>query len=722
MDQRDNLLDRTLKQRMYYKKYKMYFERNKPLVVKVCGVTALVAALINGWLQESMYSLASEKKLGFNPLRTLFFGTIHEGAFPIFVVIWFFLLAICFKAMSRYLLSKEQLDDRDFIKSYTNEYDSGDFMNDTEKKGILHEAEVSKLTGNILGINNESGLPMEIRQDLPKKDQIGVHAAIFGSSGMRKTRSIVMPWLLQMIKRNESFICTDPKGEIYKLMAGYARKCGYKVKVFNLVNPIVSDSCNFLGFVGDDTMKALSLAEVIIANTSGEDAKAKGDFWENGERAYLTFGILYVSMTDTIPKEEKTLGKVYEFLVRSPIDEIQSLAESLDDDHPAKKQWDIFQTTPENLRGNIITGLATRIQLLNENTIRQITSYDEIDLSAPGKEKCAYFVIVSDQENTLNYVAAMFFSFLFIELVSYADGRKSQSCKVPVNMMLDEFPNVCKIPGFKQKLNTIRSRDIRCTIIAQDIGQMKDCYPGHGWESIISSCDIQILLGLNEHDTNAKWWSNKTGEMTIETSSERVNRSTGTLQESKAKGRRKVLTENEIMTLGRDYELIFVSQKHVLKAKKFDYSQHPYYKELIEENPVMHTPNWWKYCEGKSWFITNKAKIEQLRIGIIHDTDEEVEVLRRDNYEKAKKLAEEVAVKERFERDRREMRDREENEARRRVEQEAKSKAPDMPSFPFGGDQPSDIDIGPYNPYHNNEPLTSDNTEDDDFFRSSSKF
>ena len=152
--------------------------------------------------------------------------------------------------------------------------------------------------------------------------------------------------------------------------------------------------------------------------------------------------------------------------------------------------------------------------------IRNITAYPEIDLELPGKEKCAYFCITSDQDSTFDFLSSLFFSFLFIKLVRFAD-RNGVDGKLPkaVNFILDEFPNIGAIPDFKKKISTVRSRNISISVIFQNIAQLKNRYPYDEWQEIIGNCDTQIALGCTDEMT-ARFLSDRTGEVTISVSSQ----------------------------------------------------------------------------------------------------------------------------------------------------------------------------------------------------------
>lgn len=597
---------------------RIYIKKHKKLIGIYAAISAGIAGFFNGYTVAMQRCNAGIiREVPKNPLKLLYYGTLFEGSTMNFFV--FFLLIFGIVFYLKVILDKKDanIDERNFVVSKSGVYGTSHEMDEEERDIILHaDKDPENMTNGILGRDRVTGECLEVKPDLPPQLRLGVHKFVAGTTGKRKSRSQVIPDIFQQIKRGESFVCTDPKGELYELTSVLAREEGYIVKVFNLVNTINSDSCAFLKLVGKNTMMAQTMAEVLVANST--EGATKDGIWQKGEKALIAFGILAIAMDKNIPDEEKTLYAVYDYLVNQDIEEIEEKAENMPITNPAKKQWNIFKTSPEKVRDGIRTNLATDLQLMMEPTIQAITSYDEIDLEMPGRKKCAYYVIMSDQEDTLNYFSAIFFSFMFIKLVKYADRRPSKKCRVPVNLMLDEFPNIGKLPGFKKKLNTIRSRDIRCTIIVQDLGQLMDMYEGHTWESIIGACDTQILLGLNDTATNAEWWSKQTGTMTVEVDSTKhekhllrpVNLQT-TEQETEGKGKRPVMMPDEIRYMPTDQSLVFLSGYHFLKVRKFDYTEHPFAERISPLNPSLHEPDWWVKVKDEEWFQDQLDELEE---------------------------------------------------------------------------------------------------------------
>ncbi len=161
---------------------------------------------------------------------------------------------------------------------------------------------------------------------------------------------------------------------------------------------------------------------------------------------------------------------------------------------PAAAPYAIFKQSSDTVRTSVIIGLGSKLAVLQAQQVRNITSYNEIDLELPGKQKCAYFCIVSDQDSTFDFLSSLFFSFLFIRLIRYADGYcEGGMLSTKVKFVLDEFPNCCLIPDFTKKCSTIRSRGCSVAVFFQNVGQMRNRYPDDQWQEILGACDSTVF-------------------------------------------------------------------------------------------------------------------------------------------------------------------------------------------------------------------------------------
>ena len=478
--------------------------------------------------------------------------------------------------------SSNDLDDRNFSRSKSGTYGTAGWMDDTEMKEVLEVTSPGKAHGTILGKTGSSVIC------LPDDTKLNKHIAVFGASGTMKSRAIIRNLLFQAMKRNESVVLTDPKSELYADTAEMFRRRGYTVKIYNLVQPEYSDSWNCMSDLGGDTLMAQVLTDVIITNTS----EGRGDhFWDNGEGNLLKALVLYVDQEASRGLEAKHLPAVYQLITRNTERQLSTMFGKLPMNHPAKAPYNLFAQASDTVRAGIVLGLGTRLQVLQNEAVRKITSHSEIDLAEPGRSKCAYFIILSDQEGALDFLSSLFFSFLFIKLVRYADSRPNGQCKVPVNIVLDEFNNVGTIPDFARRLSTVRSRSIQVYMVVQNLAQLQNRYPNNLWAELVGNADTQLMLGCTDELT-AEFFSARSGDMTVEVNGTMTVRKTIAVaqvipqyRQTEGKGRRRLLTADEVLRLPNDELLIVMRGQKVLKAKKFDYTEHPMAKH-IERKPI----------------------------------------------------------------------------------------------------------------------------------------
>lgn len=504
-------------------------------------------------------------------------------------------------------------DERGFTKSKHGTYGTADWMTEKEMKSVLEVSTPEKATGMILGERKGQLIC------LPEDTRLNRHTAVFGASGTMKSRAIVRNALFSAIRRGESILISDPKSEMYNETSELFRKNGYEVKVLNLVDPLHSDSWNCMSDLGDDTLMAQMLTNVIIGNTSS----GKGDhFWDNGEANLLKGLVLCVQLDPTIQQKDKNLTKVYEILTGNNLMGTINGVLGKTEYHAAKASFSLFAQSSETVRQGIILGLGTRLQVLQDQAVKQLVSRSDIDLTAPGKRKCAYYIILSDQETSMAFISSLFFSFLFIKLTRFADNSPGGKCLIPVNMILDEFNNIGRIGGapdgsdFCRSLSVIRSRDIRVMIAVQSLGQLQNRYPNNLWAEIVGNCDIQLMLGCTD-DVTAEYISERSGEMSIQVDSTMTVKKTVALaqvipqyRETQGQGRRKLLTADEVLRLPHEEMLVIIRGQNMLKLKKFDYTRHPMSKELVPTTIQSYIPSR-QYSVPQTEFVKPATPEEQ---------------------------------------------------------------------------------------------------------------
>lgn len=443
----------------------------------------------------------------------------------------------------------------------------------------------------------KAGVPEPVRERL--KIFTNRHMMIIGSTGSGKSYCFARPAIFQSVLQGESYVVTDPKGELYADTSEYARDHGYVVKILNLTHPEWSDSWDVLESVNTSPqvgIEAQNLANIIITNTTTPGSKAD-EVYSSGEKNLLTALILFV-LDPPIPLPNKTLGMVYEVLCKEE-EELMAMFEMLREDHPARRPWSIFKTASPNMRGNLKQGLGVRIQVLQEDVIKKVTGVPDIKTTDPGIKKCAYYVIMSDMNDTLKFISSLFFSCLINDLVNYSRTTKAQRLKYPVNLIMDEFIAIGKIPAFDKKLATVRSAGINICMIFQTLSQLQNEYPDGVWETMISCCHTFMCIACNDL-TTAEYLSKRSGTMTVALENLRVDRPSlelgnvpTTISHSHSVGERPVLQPAEAMKYAQEGKVIIaVTGADMFVCDKFPYTQMVNPDELRIVNMSEHTPAW----------------------------------------------------------------------------------------------------------------------------------
>ena len=479
--------------------------------------------------------------------------------------------------------------ERNLIYSNKGTYGTAGFMTKKELKGVLDLVpNIRKHPGIILG---------EIDGEVicvPLKTRFNGNLAVYGASGSKKTRAFCMNMILQSAARKSSLVICDPKSELYEKSSAYLRDQGYTVKVFNLVTPAASDSWNCLSEIEGQELMAQLFCDVIIKNTGSE----RGDhFWDNAELNLLKALVLYVERG--YPPEKRNIGEVYQLLAMSSEKELNAIFDVLDISHPAKAPYSIFKQSSESVRGGVIIGLGSRLQVFQNKDIRSITGYDEIDLELPGKQPCAYYCITSDQDSTFDFLSSLFLSFIFIKLVRYADQNcPGGALPVPVHVLGEELCACGVIPDLSRKISVIRSRNISMSCVFQNLAGLQNRYPQNQWQEILGNCDITLFLGCTDALT-AQYISDRTGEASIAVTSKakqlgtwRISNYTPEYRETSGVGKRKLMTMDEVLRMDVDRALVILRGRNVLEVDKYDYSKHPESKKLHPSKAASHIPAW----------------------------------------------------------------------------------------------------------------------------------
>lgn len=357
--------------------------------------------------------------------------------------------------------------------------------------------------------------PVRIPSTLKK--WMNKHVLVVGAPGSGKSRGYIRPNIFTTVNSGESFIVTDPKGEICRDLAPWLRSKRYTVKSFNLVNMKLSDSWNPLLEVRTP-LDADVFVQVVIsmtdAGTSGGDS-----FWDRAEQNLLKALVLYVTYDKNKERTEKgTVAEIYDLLASGSFKNVDTLFAQLPFDHPAKGPYNTYAIATDNTKGGVVFGLSTRLSVFQQPAVRDITASSKIDLALPGKERCAYFAITPDTHGAFDFLASLFFTFLFVRLIETADANPSGQLEIPVRMLLDEFANIVSIPDFEKKIATARGREISCHVVIQGLPQLERKY-GRTWEEIKTCCDTMVVLGVKDGHT-AKYVNTMLGRSTVKTYSQ----------------------------------------------------------------------------------------------------------------------------------------------------------------------------------------------------------
>lgn len=545
----------------------------------------MILALYVGGFMEQLFM---ESAVRLAPIDTIRHGISSVAGIQCSIVAF-----ILFGAVAGLIVwrgsGKEAYDERNFEVSSKGTYGTAGFMDEEERAQVLQsEKNFEKVDGVIFGRN----LQDEKIISLPVESRLNRNFAVCGSQGSMKSRAFARVMALQCIRRGESVYLTDPKSELYEDLSFYFRESGYTVKQLNLIQLEHSDAWNCLGEIDDGSLIDV-FCDVVIRNTTDKF----DHFYDNTEMDLLKALCLYVF--HEYPPEKRTLPEAYKLLINKSVDMLDAIFDRLPTHHPARGPYQLFAKA-EKVKGNAVLGLGTRLQIMQNKLVQQITSHDEIDLSLPGREKCAYFCITSDQDSTFDMLATLFTSFLSIKLVRYADRTKERRLPVPVQFILDEFPNLGVVPDFKKKLATARSRGIGMSILFQNIPQLQNRYPDNQWEEILGGCDFSIFLGCNDM-TTASYYSDRTGEITVSVSS--IRKSYYTIRatdyvpeytESTSLGKRMLLLPDEILRFPLDQGLLIIRGQKVCRFRKMDYLEHPDSQYMKLEKVEEHIPEWFK--------------------------------------------------------------------------------------------------------------------------------
>ena len=451
-------------------------------------------------------------------------------------------------------------------------------------------------------------LTMESRPEQPKYAR-NKNIVVIGGSGSGKTRFFVKPSVMQM---NCSMVITDPKGtlveecgkmlakgppkkdkngSIMKDKSGKVIHEPYVIKVLNTINFSKSLHYNPFAYIRSEK-DILKLVTTIIVNTKGEGEKASEDFWVKAEKLLYTALIAFIWYEGD--EEEKNLNTLLDLLNESetreedetyqnPVDMMFQELEERDPQHFAVRQYKKYKMAAGKTAKSILISCGARLAPFDIAELREIMSYDEMELDKIGDRKTALFLIMSDTDTTFNFVIAMLQSQLFNLLCDKADDEYGGRLPVHVRVIADEFANIGQIPQFDKLIATIRSREISASIILQSQSQLKAMYKDSA-DTILGNCDTTLFLGGKEK-TTLKEMSELLGKETIDlynTSETRSNQKSFGLNYQKTG--KQLMTEDEIAVMDGGKCILQIRGARPFFSDKYDITKHKNYRLLADEN------------------------------------------------------------------------------------------------------------------------------------------
>lgn len=486
---------------------------------------------------------------------------------------------------------------------------------------------VDPIFENNIILTETERLTMNSRPKAPKYAR-NKNVIVIGGSGSGKTRFYVKPNLMQMTDR-VSYVVTDPKGTIIVECGKMLVNGGYRIKVLNTINFKKSMHYNPFHYIRSEK-DILKLVNTIIANTKGEGEKSTEDFWIKAER--LLYSALIGYIWYEAPEEEQNFSTLLEFInasetreddeeFKNAVDELFEELEAENPEHFAVRQYRKYKLAAGKTAKSILISCGARLAPFDIQELREIMSYDEMELDMIGDQKTAMFVIISDTDDTFNFVVAIMYTQLFNLLCDKADDEHGGRLPYHVRLLLDEFSNIGQIPKFDKLIATIRSREISASIILQSQSQLKTIYKDAA-ETITGNCDTVLFLGGKESST-LKEISETLGKETIDLYNTSDTRGT-----SQSYGLNYQKTGKELMS--RDELAVMDGNKCILQLRgvrpflsnKYDITKHKRYKELSDADK-RNAFDVEKYLEHKLVFSQN-TEFEMYEVNVTEEDVKEV--------------------------------------------------------------------------------------------------
>jgi len=442
---------------------------------------------------------------------------------------------------------------------------------------------------NNIILTQSEGLMMNPRPSSPKYAR-NKNMLVIGGSGSGKTRFVLKPNLMQCRSKDfpVSYVITDPKGSLIEEAGKMLLRHGYRIKVLNTINFKKSMHYNAFAYIRSEK-DILKLVTTLIANTKGEK-KGGDEFWEKAEILLYTALIAYLYYES--PPEERNFATLAEMInameVREDDEEFKNTIDHLFDglaerkpDHFAVRQYAKFKLAAGKTAKSILVSCGARLAPFDIAEVRDLTMYDELELDTLGDEKTALFIIISDTDDSFNFLVSMAYTQLFNLLCEKADDVYGGRLPYHVRCLIDEAANIGQIPKLEKLMATIRSREISACIILQAQSQLKALYKDNA-DTIVGNCDSAIFLGGKEK-TTLEEWSKMLGKETIYTFNNSETRGNSpSYGKNFQKLGKDLMSMDELAVLDGEMCILQVRGVRPFLSKKYDITKHPLYRQLSD--------------------------------------------------------------------------------------------------------------------------------------------
>lgn len=410
------------------------------------------------------------------------------------------------------------------------------------------------------------------------KHRRSLNVLVIGGSGAAKTRSYVLPNILEA---NTNYVITDPKMEVLTATGGYLKQKGFDLRVLNLVNLEQSDGYNPFRYLRDEK-DVLRLVNNLIQATTPKGSHESDPFWTKSETVLLQAIILM--LFQEAPEREQNFSMVMRVLEYaevkeedeeyvSPLDLLFNAMERENPNSVAVRQYKVFKMAAGKTAKSILVSTAVRLAPFNLPQIQAITDHDDMDLYTLGEKKCALYAVIPDNDTTYNFLVSLLYSQVFQTLYYCADQIHHGPLPQHVHFVLDEAPSV-NLPGLPRELSTMRSRNISCSTIIQNMAQIKELFKD-SWETIPGNSDSLLYLGGNESSTH-KYISEALGKSTIDTKTHGETKGrTGSWSTNMQISGRELLTPDEVRRLDNRYAILLIRGAGPVMDLKYDLNKHP---------------------------------------------------------------------------------------------------------------------------------------------------